>query len=104
MADLVLVEGFEWDKGNIKKNWGTHGVTFLECEEVFFNQPLIVQGDEVHSQEEIRYYVLGQTDRKRRLFIVFTIRNKKIRVISARDMNRKEKIIYDHEIEKDTKI
>ena len=104
MADLAHVEGFEWDKGNIKKNWETHGVTFLECEEVFFNQPLIVQGDEVHSQEEIRYYVLGQTDRERRLFIVFTIRNKKIRVISARDMNRKEKIIYDQKIKKDTKI
>lgn len=104
MADLVHVEGFEWDKGNIKKNWETHGVTFLECEEVFFNQPLIVPGDEVPSQEEIRYYVLGQTDRERRLLIVFAIRNKKIRVISAQDMNRKEKIIYDQEIKKDTKI
>ena len=104
MVDLAYVEGFEWDKGNIQKNWETHGVAFLECEEVFFNQPLIIQGDEVHSQEEIRYYVLGQTDRERRLFIVFTIRNKKIRVISARDMNRKEKIIYGQEIEKDTKI
>ena len=104
MADLLHAEGFEWDKGNIKKNWETHEVAFLECEEVFFNQPLIVQGDEVHSQEEIRYYALGQTDRERRLFIVFTIRNKKIRVISARDMNRKEKIIYGQKIEKDTKI
>jgi uncharacterized protein len=82
----------------------THGVTFLECEEVFFNQLLIVQGDEVHSQEEIRYYVLGQTDRERHLFIVFTIRNKRIRVISARDMNRKEKIIYTRKLKKITKF
>ena len=61
-----------------------------ECEQAFFNVPLIVADDLVHSTVEPRYYVLGQTDAERRLFIVFTIRKRRIRVISARDMSPKE--------------
>jgi uncharacterized protein len=70
-------------------------VARLECEQVFFNLPLVVADDEKHSQDETRYYALGQTDRGRKLFLVFTIRNSLIRAISARDMNRNEKRIYD---------
>jgi uncharacterized DUF497 family protein len=91
---LAECTGFEWDEGNFSKNWGKHGVSFLECEQIFFNQPLITQHDEKHSTNEPRYYALGQTDTYRRLFIVFTIRNNLIRVISARDMNRKERREY----------
>ena len=87
--------GFEWDQYNSKKNWEKHKVTPSECEQIFFNQPLIVTDDIKHSQVEQRFYVLGKTDLHRRLFIVFTIRNNMIRVISARNMNKKEKGGYE---------
>ncbi|MBI3754192.1 MAG: BrnT family toxin, partial [Deltaproteobacteria bacterium] len=100
---LSYIEGFDWDKGNITKNWERHKVSHVECEEVFFSTPFVVKDDEPHSSVEDRYYVLGKTDKDRLLFIVFTIRKNKIRVISARDMNRKEIKIYE-QIEKDAKI
>lgn len=86
--------GFQWDVGNSKKNWLSHQVTKAECEQIFFNQPLIVGDDEKHSQTEKRFYSLGRTDEDRKLFIVFTIRKNSIRVISARDMSRKEREVY----------
>lgn len=91
---LHQCEGFDWDDGNKDKNLGRHQVTSSECEEVFFNQPLIVADDEEHSVSETRYYALGQTVAGRKLFVVFTIRKNLIRVISARDMSRKERKIY----------
>lgn len=100
---LFNAEGFDWDKGNITKNWNKHRVSYIECEEIFFNTPCVVKNDEIHSSDENRHYALGKTEGGRLLFVVFTIRKNKIRVISARDMNRKEKRIYE-EIEKDTKI
>jgi uncharacterized DUF497 family protein len=86
--------GFEWDEDNARKNWLKHRVTPSECEQTFFNQPLVTGTDEKHSSVERRRYALGQTDAGRLLFIVFTIRNKLIRVISARDMSRKERKVY----------
>jgi len=87
-------EGFEWDKGNFEKNWIHHKVMQGECEQVFFNEPIIVFFDEKHSQIENRWYLLGRTDAERLLFIVFTIRRNTIRVISAGDMNKKERKNY----------
>ena len=104
MDILPQVEGFAWDKGNIEKNWERHKVSFIECEEVFFNRPLVVAGDEIHCKSEGRYYALGRTNDDRLLFVVFTIRDNKIRVISARDMNRKERRVYREEIEKAASI
>lgn len=92
------VTGFDWDEGNLLKNWEKHGVTYLEAEQVFFNEPLILEDDVRHSQDEPRWYGLGSTDTKRLLMVVFTIRSDQIRVISARDMNRKERAIYEKEI------
>jgi hypothetical protein len=86
--------GFEWDEGNLLKNWEKHGVSPGECEQVFFNRPLIAGYDEKHSQREDRFFALGHTDSGRLLFIVFTIRNDLIRVISARNMSRKERKVY----------
>ena len=94
MIDLSKLDGFEWDEGNRTKNWIKHQVSTSECEEVFFNLPLLLANNVKHSQKEKRFYVLGQTNAERRLFISFTIRSKKIRVISARDMSRKERKIY----------
>jgi len=91
---LSRCSGFEWDKHNSEKIRTRHSVTPVECEQVFFNLPLIFCSDEKHSREEARFYVLGQTDTGRPLFLVFTVRNDKLRVISARDMNKKERSVY----------
>ena len=82
--------GFEWDHGNIIKNWDKHDVSKGECEQIFFNKPLIVMRDKKHFKLENRYYVLGRTNMNRLLFAVFTVRNEKIRIISARDMTISE--------------
>jgi uncharacterized DUF497 family protein len=98
MADaierLAQCTGFEWDEGNAEKNWIKHGVSRGECEETFFNSPLLVVADEAHSMAEARFYALGQTEARRPLFVVFTIRGCLIRVISARDMNKAERKEY----------
>lgn len=86
--------GFEWDFGNFNKNWYKHGVPFFETEQIFSNQPLILFEDAQHSDLEDRYYAFGKTDFGRLLFVAFTVRNKLIRVISARDMNKKERRKY----------
>jgi hypothetical protein len=96
--DYSKCTGFDWDKGNFEKNRLKHGVSPFECEQIFFNQPLIVAQDETHSQKETRFYALGQTDMARLLFVVFTVRKDLIRVISARDMSRSEKEVFkNHE-------
>ncbi len=96
MIDLDGIDGFEWDDGNARKN-EKHGVGQAEAEEIFFNQPLWLLGDERHSERELRFHALGKTNEGRELHITFTLRTegKKIRVISARDMHRKEKVIYE---------
>ena len=86
--------GFEWDEHNSRKNWEKHKVETRECEEVFFNAPIVFKEDLKHSQQEQRYYCLGRTGSGRQLFVVFALRGILIRVISARDMNRKEREVY----------
>lgn len=93
--DPSQCSGFDWDEGNFDKNWTKHRVTPFECEQVFFNQPLVVVPDKPHSQKEARFYLLGQTDIGRLLFVVFAVRRNLIRVISARDMTRSEKEVYN---------
>lgn len=97
MKEIILAEwvGFEWDQGNSEKNFTKHNVLSLECEQVFFNKPLLMHEDIKHSEPEQRFYVLGKTDNDRNLFIAFTLRKHRIRVISARDMNKKERGIYE---------
>jgi len=91
---LSKLEGFDWNQGNIDKNLIKHFVSAKECEEAFFNKPLKLSFDKKHSNGEKRFQVLGQTDKSRRLFIAFTVRKNKIRVFSARDQNKKERIKY----------
>ena len=91
---LHQCRGFDWDKGNIDKNRLNHKVSPSECEQIFFNHPIVIQDDIIDSKTEKRFYALGQTDMKRFLFIAFTVRNNLIRVISARDMSRKERRVY----------
>lgn len=96
MIDLTKIAEFDWDEGNARKN-DKHGVSTAEAEQVFFNEPLLVIADTKHSQGERRFHALGKTDEGRTLHIAFTLRNagERIRVISARDMHKKERIIYE---------
>jgi len=86
---------FQWDKGNIIKNWKKHKVTNKECEEIFFDKNKKIAKDPVHSAKEDRYILLGKTKTGRLLYTVFTLRNKKVRIISSRNINKKEKHLYE---------
>lgn len=87
------VEAFEWDAGNMEKSAGKHSVSWTEAEQVFFNRPIVVaQSSAVPSER--RHFALGQTNGGRRLTIVFTIRGRRLRVISARPMSRRERRAY----------
>ena len=87
------VEGFQWDEGNAAKSWGKHGVSWTEAEQVFMNRPVVVTGA-AHSGGEARYFSFGRTNGGRLLTVVFTIRGKLLRVISARPMSRRERRGY----------
>jgi uncharacterized protein len=99
MIDLSTLDGFEWDDGNREKNWFVHQVEWTEAEEAFLSSPIIVLPDPKHSLAENRLVLLGRTLADRRLVVVFTIRNNRIRVISARDMSKKERKMYDEALE-----
>jgi hypothetical protein len=101
VIELGRVEGFEWDEGNARKSAEKHGVSQAESESAFFSDPLIVVPDPRHSSTEPRYHALGRTSAGRLLHVVFTLRRREtlIRVISARDVNRKERQIYAKETE-----
>jgi uncharacterized DUF497 family protein len=91
---LRACTGFQWDDGNAEKNWILHRVSRSEAEEIFLNQPLAVADDDAHAEAEDRFYALGQTNRGRLLFLVFTIRRRLVRVISVRDMTKREREVY----------
>lgn len=103
MIDVTNITGFEWDEGNARKNAYKHGVSQSEAESVFFNDPLLVLEDVKHSQSERRLHALGSTSDRRLLHLTFTLRQNAtlIRVISARDMHRKERAVYE-QAKKDT--
>ena len=94
---LAEADGFDWDEGNVDKNWIKHLVSPVEAEEVFFNKPLLLISDEKHSDKEQRFVAMGKTDAGRLLFINWTSRKGKIRPISARPMNKKERKMYEQE-------
>ena len=96
MIDLTAIVGFDWDAGNARKN-ERHGVSAAEAEQVFFNAPLLLSPDARHSTEEERFHALGKSNDDRSLHVTFTLRanGTLIRVISARDMHRKERTLYE---------
>lgn len=99
MIDFSRITGFDWDDGNSRKSARKHDVSQPESEQAFFNDPLLVVPDVKHSAEEVRLHALGHTDEGRLLHITFTLRDDGtlIRVISARDMSRKERTLYAQE-------
>jgi hypothetical protein len=100
MIDLNTIEGFDWNEGNARKN-EKHGVTQADAEQIFLNDPLFITLDESHSETERRYRAFGKTASGRLLTIIFTLRQNEtlIRIISARDMNAKEKRLYEEKSE-----
>lgn len=99
MVDFARIVGFQWNEGSARKGTDKHGVGRTEAEQVFCNEPLLVVEDVKHSRSEPRFHALGVTDTGRRLHVTFTLRveGTRIRVISARDMHRKERAIHDRE-------
>lgn len=90
---------FVWDEGNQYKNWKKHKVSSQECEEVFEDEVKKIFQDPVHSETEDRYILIGVTKNTRLLFIIFTMRGKKVRVISSRDLNKKERGLYEEKVD-----
>ncbi len=104
MKSFPESKSFDWDQGNINKNWDKHRVHHLECEVIFFNEPIVTKVEKRRVSQEELICALGVTNEGRFLFVVFTIRRERIRVVSARDMNKKERRIYYEKIRKDTEI
>ena len=102
MLPYEEAEGFDWDSGNLLKVWDTHKVLPSECEEVFANSPFGGRPDDKHSGHETRHILYGKTNQGRLLMVVYTIRNRKIRVISSRPMNQKERKDYAETIAANT--
>jgi len=94
-SDYPEFDGFDWDEGNRDKNL-KHAVHSWECEQIFFNEPLIILDDPIHSVAEDRSAAFGKTYSGRQLVIIYTMRGPMIRVISARDMNKKERRYYEN--------
>ena len=92
--DFGALEGFEWDQGNLE-HIKRHNIDYRECEEVFVNTPLRLNEDKKHSKIEERLQVLGKTNNQRLLFIAFTIRKNKVRIVSARNQSKKERREYE---------
>lgn len=97
MIDFDRIIGFDWDQGNERKSAEKHDVSQAEAEQMFMNEPLLLSDDEGHSVVERRLHALGRTNVGRLLHVTFTLRRERslIRVISARDMNRKERRQYE---------
>ena len=97
MLDVSKITGFDCGSGNTRKSAHKHDVSQFEAEQLFFNAPLLLSPDAKHSQNETRIHALGKTDAGRRLHVTFTMRGggTLIRVISARDMHRKERAVYE---------
>ena len=96
IPDFTEIAGFDWDFANIHKLLKRHNVSTIECEQAFFNKPFLIYEDTEHSTEELRYYSLGITNEYRHLTIIFTIRIRKIRPLSARPMTKNEVKYYEN--------
>jgi uncharacterized DUF497 family protein len=88
---------FQWDRGNLQKNLLKHGITNEEAESVFDDELRIITSDLKHSEEEIRYICVGKSKFDRVLYVAFTIRKKKYRIISCRPANKKNRQTYEEQ-------
>lgn len=95
MVDLKKITGFEWDHGNLDKSYQKHGITPKEAEEVFLDKDIMILEDEKHSETENRFSAIGKSIEETILFLSFTLRKHKIRIISVRKGNKKERRLYE---------
>ena len=102
MIDLDKIKGFEWDKGNIDKSFRKHGITAKEAEEAFLDERTFLQEDIKHSEKEKRFIAISTTNQNKILFSIFTLRNDKIRIVSTRIANKKERRLYEEKIKANT--
>ena len=87
---------FEWDKEKANANFKKHGVSFEEAALAFFDENAVELFDELNSEDEIRYQIIGISN-TRLIFVAYTARNDKIRIISARKANAKQIRIYNEQ-------
>lgn len=97
MIDLKKLIGFDWDKGNLDKSYQKHGITPNETEDAVADENVFLQEDLNHSQKEERFIAIGKTSKEKMLFTIFTVRNNRVRVISSRIANKKERRLYEKE-------
>ena len=95
VPDLSKIKGFQWDKGNVEKSYLKHGISIKKAEEIFLDVKLLLLEDIKHSQKEERFIAIGETIQNKILFAVFTVRGHKVRIISIRNANKKERIQYE---------
>ncbi|OGE19143.1 hypothetical protein A3A14_01490 [Candidatus Daviesbacteria bacterium RIFCSPLOWO2_01_FULL_43_38] len=95
MIDLSKIIGFQWDKGNVDKSYKKHGITTNEAEEIFVDENVFLVEDLKHPQSEQRLVAIGKSSQGKVLFVVFTVRKDKIRIISVRMANAKERRLYE---------
>jgi hypothetical protein len=86
---------FEWDPAKARRNIETHGISFDEASTAFKDTLSVTIHDPLHSYEEDRFVLLGNSHRNRLLVIVHTERRNKIRIISARRATKKERKRYE---------
>lgn len=98
MSDRRKIKNFEWDEGNINKSYQKHGITPNEAEEVFLDQDILISESIKYAETEKRFEAIGRITKGDILFLAFTIRGNKIRIISARKANIKERIKYEQKI------
>lgn len=94
MINFEKIDGFDWDGGNIEKNLIKHGINCQEAEEIFLDVNSIHLEDTKHSLKEERFARIGRNFSNKILIAFFTIRKNKIRIISVRGVNKKEKDLY----------
>lgn len=104
MVDLSKITQFEWDKGNIDKSYRKHGISANETEQVFTDEDVQIERDIKHQEKEERYIAIGKNASDKILFIVFTVRRHKIRVISARIANQKERRLYEERVKENPQV
>jgi len=86
---------FEWDSDKAKRNLKKHGVSYEEAKTVFGDPLSLTIHDPLHSDEEDRYVIQGESDRRRILVVAFTDRDDRIRIISARVAMPRERNQYE---------
>lgn len=91
---------FEWDKGKAKSNLQKHKVSFEEVMTIWNDELTVFLHDPSHSDNEPRYMMIGYSSKNNLLFVSFTERNQRIRIISARKATKYERKRHEEHNEK----